>query len=147
MLNVKNTTASPDQKTTLIRYQINEARSMFDVTNLSASTSEDNFVSVTYPNIIERRFNRLAKSWRHETAGMSSITDKSMNLNYQKIIGLGVDVVPYILKELETKPDHWLWALESIVDEDENPITPDVANSFKKTIEAWIRYGKSKNYL
>lgn len=64
------------------------------------------------PNIhtqseIEPEFLKLAKQWREETCFMSSITIKSMHPAYQRIIGMGSQVAPLILRELKKKPEHW----------------------------------------
>ena len=65
---------------------------------------------------------------RHGTCPIRQISlvfsyqkQKSLVFSYQKIIGMGPAVVPLILSELETEPDHWFWALEAITDE--NPVS------------------------
>ncbi len=91
---------------------------------------------------IEIKFNELVKKWKEETLAMSSLTDICTDRNYQRIIALGKQAIPLILKELEKESGHWFWALEVLIDENENPITPDIANDFLKTKEAWIRWGR-----
>jgi hypothetical protein len=45
-------------------------------------------------------------------------------LAYYKIIGMGMAAVPFILKDLEqNEPNHWLWALHAITEE--NPVPAD----------------------
>src|SRR5271165_4731366 len=43
---------------------------------------------------LKERFDRLASQWEAETKHLSSITEMSMNLAYQQIIGMGPAVVP-----------------------------------------------------
>ena len=92
----------------------------------------------------EKKFNKLSKKWKEETAGESSVSSIVMNRNYQKIMGMGCSAIEFILKDLEEEKRDWLWALEMIVDDEDNPITPETRNSFKKSVGAWIAWGKKK---
>ena len=87
----------------------------------------------------------LAKQWEEETRVMSSITMIAMHPTYQRIIGMGEQIVPLILRELQKKPDHWFWALNAITGE--NPVSPDDVGDIEKMTIAWIEYGKRKGYL
>src|SRR6266849_701211 len=72
------------------------------------------FFPVSVDHELEQEFTSLAQQWRRETRHVSSIHERSMNRAYQKIIALGQDVVPLILRDLEDTRDHWLWALDII---------------------------------
>jgi hypothetical protein len=96
---------------------------------------------------IAKKFNELTIKWKKETAGLSSIPSIVMNRNYQKIIALGPTVVPLILSELEKEKRDWLWALEMLVDDEDNPITPEVENSFIKSVQTWIAWGKKRDLI
>jgi hypothetical protein len=85
------------------------------------------------------------KQWKKETAGLSSPRSIRMNRNYQKIIGLGESVLPLILAELQREPNDWLYALEMIAKDEENPVTDEMG--FKESLNAWINWGKTKGYL
>ncbi len=96
---------------------------------------------------IKKKFLELSAKWKKETAGLSSISSIVMNRNYQKIIALGLPVVPLILRELEREKRDWLWALEMIIGDEDNPLTPEVENSFIMSVQVWIEWGKKRNLI
>ena len=63
---------------------------------------------------VERRFRRLAKSWRADVECLSSVDEMTSHPDYMSIIALGSDVVPILLHEIETHPDHWFSALAAL---------------------------------
>lgn len=63
---------------------------------------------------------------------------------FQKIIGMGQDAVPFLLRELETNPDNWFWALMMITDED--PVPEDIRGDGEAMAKAWIEWGKERGY-
>ena len=95
---------------------------------------------------IGQRFQELAQGWREETGFMSSPLQRVQSMYYKEIIRLGPDVVPEIIKELSKRPDNWFYILDIWVPREENPIKQDL-NSFTKTVQAWVEYGKRKGYL
>lgn len=92
---------------------------------------------------LEREFNTLARQWRRETRHLSSIHERSMNRAYQKIIALGQEVVPLILRDLENTRDHWLWALDII--QDANPA--ESVRDFDEAVDIWLSWGRQHDYL
>jgi hypothetical protein len=90
------------------------------------------------------RFERLAAEWKEKSHHMSNVAQMAMLRSYQKIIGMGVTAIPFILEELRRQPDQWFWALEAITDE--NPVPPEVAGNVPLMAEAWIEWG-NKNGL
>jgi hypothetical protein len=94
---------------------------------------------------LEATFQEFARKWRNETAAMSSITMKSMHPAYQRIIGMGLQVVPLILKEMERTRGHWFWALHAITGE--NPVAPEDAGDIEQMTMAWLEYGRRRGYL
>jgi hypothetical protein len=91
----------------------------------------------------ESKFRRLADQWLRETAHISSIKKACMHPAYQRIIGMGPAVVPYLLRELERNPDHWFWALNAITEED--PARAE--DSLDGAKRAWLQWGREKGYL
>lgn len=91
----------------------------------------------------ESSFRRLAEQWLRETEHVSSIKKACMHPAYQRIIGMGSAVVPYLLRELAEQPDHWFWALHSItgVDPAQSEDTVEGAR------QAWLKWGKEKGFL
>lgn len=91
---------------------------------------------------VDVRFQELKRAWKVETAYLSSLTELGMNPNYQRIIGLGPDVVPILLRELAEAPDHWFWALEAITGT--NPVPPEDCGRLRRMAHAWLAWGKEK---
>ncbi len=91
----------------------------------------------------ERKFRRLADQWLRETEHVSSVNKACMHPAYQRIIGMGPAVVPFLLHELEREPDHWFWALNAITEEDPAR-TEDSLDGAKS---AWLQWGREKGYL
>ena len=66
-----------------------------------------------------------------------------MHPAYQRIIGMGSDAVPLILRELQKRRGHWFWALHFITGEDPTRAGDDV----DQARDAWLAWGKSHGYL
>jgi GAF domain-containing protein len=94
---------------------------------------------------VRRKFEVLAKQWRRDTATFPILFDRLTHPSYQKIIGLGNEVVPILIEELNNRPDHWFWALEAIVGE--SPVPPAHHGIIKEMIEAWTRWGNEQGYV
>ncbi len=93
---------------------------------------------------LEAIFNDLVRQWLTETRGISSINQMSMHPAYQQIIGMGKDIIPLLLREVERKSGHWFWALKSIIRED--PVPQEKRGKTKEMRKAWLEWGKSKGY-
>lgn len=94
---------------------------------------------------IERTFRDLVEEWREATGVTSSLTDMVLHPAYQKIIGMGPVVVPLVLRELRERPAPWFWALSSITRED--PVSPEDAGRLEKMTQAWLEWGRQRDYL
>jgi hypothetical protein len=92
---------------------------------------------------VARVFSELAERWHRETAAHSVLQKKVLHPAYQRIIGLGPAVVPYILRELRRQPAHWFWALNAITGVDPAP----VGSTFEEAAQAWLKWGKERGYL
>src|SRR5712692_2647132 len=93
---------------------------------------------------IEERFNRLAAIWKSETRFLSSTTKVAEHPAYQEIITMGEEVVPFILRDLESKPDLWFKALRAITGAQPVP-TADAGNVDLMT-KAWLSWGRKHGY-
>ncbi|NJR70906.1 MAG: hypothetical protein HC771_21415 [Synechococcales cyanobacterium CRU_2_2] len=93
---------------------------------------------------MSQRFRKLADQWKQETKGISSTTQLAMHPAYQQIIGMGQDVVPLLMKELEAKSGRWFWALKSITGED--PVPPEQRGRTREMTEAWLAWGREQGY-
>lgn len=90
-------------------------------------------------------FFTFKENWKKESSAQSSPFAIRMNRNYQKIIGLGDSIIPLILRELKKQPDDWLYALEMIVRDEEQPTTKKMG--FNESISAWIKWGEEKGII
>lgn len=91
----------------------------------------------------DEAFQELAARWRAETFHMSSTHDVVLHPAYQQIIGLGISIVPLLLRELQERPEPWFWALTALTDDD-----PTVGTkTFDEAVQAWLSWGRDKGYL
>jgi len=67
---------------------------------------------------LRARFDELAAQWRRETSTISVMSAIVMHPAYQMIIGMGPQVVPWIIEELRARSGFWFWALTAITQED-----------------------------
>lgn len=93
----------------------------------------------------KNEFNQLAEQWYLETLHSSGYLDKILHPAYQRIIGLGKDIIPYILRELQDAPAEWFWALRALTGED--PTKSIQAGKRDEIAKAWIKWGKENNYI
>jgi hypothetical protein len=89
-------------------------------------------------------FYQLVEQWKAETRGISSTEQLSLHPAYQQIIGMGPNVIPLLLRELENNSGRWFWALKAISREE--PVTPEQRGKTKEMIAAWLNWGREKGY-
>jgi hypothetical protein len=94
---------------------------------------------------LEFIFRQLRDQWKDRTRFVSSSTDLISDPAYQAIIGLGESVIPILLKELQTSPNHWFAALNAITHE--NPVQPEDRGNVAAMTQAWLRWGTSKGVI
>lgn len=92
---------------------------------------------------LEGRFEGLADRWESETAFESIVTRKAMDPSYQRIIGMGGQVVPLILRRLQHEPRQWFWALTAITGEDPALGQTSIASAS----EAWLSWGRERGLV
>jgi hypothetical protein len=93
---------------------------------------------------VEQKFQRLAAVWRTEMGHLSSLTKMFNHPAYQEIIALGEDVVPSLLRDLATEPEHWFAALRAITGA--QPVPPEGRGQIDKMAEAWLRWANEHGY-
>jgi len=96
----------------------------------------------TYADLV-RMFEGLRSEWKSATSMLSSTHEISMHSAYQKIVGLGRQAIPLLLRELQAEPDQWFWALEAI--SRENPADDD--DDFDSRAQKWVNWGRERGYL
>jgi hypothetical protein len=93
---------------------------------------------------IEKKFIRLRDEWKSQRGPESSTTRMVMHPAYQKIIGMGPDAVPFLLRELERQVDNWFWALHTITEED--PVPAEAAGDWRAMAKVWLAWGRERGY-
>jgi hypothetical protein len=88
-----------------------------------------------------KSFREHVNTWNKETGHLSSVTRAITHPSYLRIIGMGREALPLLLKELKERPDHWLVALNAITGEDPAPERA----SFREAVAAWIKWGEAKH--
>ncbi len=90
-------------------------------------------------------FDQLVRQWRAETQFLSSTTQLATHPAYQRIIGLGPQVIPFILADLRQRPGHWSWALKAL--SGENPVPPEAQGRLAATADAWLEWGREAGWI
>jgi hypothetical protein len=93
---------------------------------------------------LERRFLDLVAAWKRERGPHSSSARLAEHQAYQQIIGMGADVIPFLLRELEREPDHWFRALHALTGA--NPVPSEARGNVREMAAAWLRWGRQQGY-
>jgi hypothetical protein len=93
---------------------------------------------------VEERFKRLACDWEEAVAYQSSTTLRNSHPAYRAIVALGPEVIPYLLRDMETNQTHWFAALREITGAD--PVPTSAAGNVPKVIQAWLDWGRDNDY-
>lgn len=114
------------------------------ITALAAAQKAASKLKPTAPKYGDRlRFRQLADEWTRGTIGQSVLRLAVLHPAYQRIISMGPVAIPLLLEELRDRPDHWMWALSILADEDPAP----EARTFAAARVAWLRWGGERGYL
>jgi hypothetical protein len=94
---------------------------------------------------VEQMLRRLEAQWQADTQFFSDARRIINHPAFQQIIGLGNEVVPFLLHDLQVRPSLWVWALPEITGE--NPILPTDAGNVRKMSDAWVQWGRARGVL
>lgn len=100
---------------------------------------------VAPPKQLEALFAKLTSEWRQDTRYLSSTSAIATHPAYQRIIGLGPQVIPLILSDLQREPGHWFWALSALTGE--NPVAPADQGRIKAMAAAWLKWGTANGWI
>lgn len=92
---------------------------------------------------VEREFRRLADHWEAETGIYSRVRQKTSHPSYRKIIALGKEVLPILLREMRDSPNYWSDALRELTGA--NPV-PDQAKGLNDVAKAWVEWARNSGY-
>jgi hypothetical protein len=87
---------------------------------------------------LRNTFQRYFQNWKEETLNTSASDDMFNNPNYQAIIKLGWNVVPYIIEQLREKPAHLFMALRAITGA--TPVAPGHVGRLYDMANDWINW-------
>lgn len=90
-------------------------------------------------------FEENLEKWKEETKVISSVHAIIMNKAYQRIIGLGPEVLPLIFREYNKSGGLWHPALEAITGV--NPIPEECVGRLKLIKEKWLEWANEHGYL
>jgi len=94
---------------------------------------------------VAERFHRLAAEWSQEIRHVSSLTAMVKHPKYREIVDMGMDVVPFLVVDLERNRRFWLPALREITGI--RPYDSSDEGNPKRMMQSWIQWGRNKNYL
>lgn len=108
--------------------------------------------NITFSNIkpsirIEHRskFRQLADEWYRDRP-RGDIRAMCMHRAYLRIVGMGPIAVPFILEELQRKPEHWFVALALLTDRDD-VVPAESRGRIRDMADAWIKWGMANGRL
>ncbi len=93
---------------------------------------------------VEEKFHRLALEWKSQTSHFSTVSMRAMHEAYQRIIGIGPEALPLILRELKNNPDDWFWALNAITEV--NPIPEESEGKIDEMTKSWLQWGRDEGF-
>lgn len=93
---------------------------------------------------LEQRFLDLLATWKRDRGPHSSSARLAEHPAYQQIIGMGPEVIPLLLRELERDPDHWFRALHALTGA--NPAPLKAQGRVREMAAAWLRWGREQGY-
>jgi predicted DNA-binding antitoxin AbrB/MazE fold protein len=94
----------------------------------------------------EVAFGRLVSEWRQQRSKYSDDPAHAvLSPAYLKIIGMGPEVIPWILAEMKHGTEPWFWALQALTDA--NPVRPEHRGRFREMAADWIEWGKSNGFV
>jgi hypothetical protein len=92
---------------------------------------------------VEVRFRRLEAQWKADTEFLSDAGKIINHPAFRAIIGLGEEVVPLMLRDLEAQPSLWVWALPEVTGQ--NPVPQSDGGNIRKMTDAWLQWGYQKD--
>jgi hypothetical protein len=91
---------------------------------------------------IEQQVMRLLKTWRLETAYLSSSTQRHAHPAYQEIIQLGASALPSLFRDLEqTRDGHLSKALTMITGA--HPIPVEARGKIEQIADLWLAWAQN----
>ena len=90
-------------------------------------------------------FHSVRDKWLQERPRGADAAGMTSHPAYKRIIEMGQDAVPLLLRELQKRPDHWFPALHAITGA--NPVPEEAQGNLSKMTDAWLDWGRKNGYI
>jgi len=104
---------------------------------LSALMSQENAGDAS---LTEEQFRDTVAEWLREVGPTSSLKQIISYPAYRRIVQMGPEAVPFLLRELEREPSLLFCALQEITGE--NPVSPAARGKVREIAKAWVEWGR-----
>jgi hypothetical protein len=98
------------------------------------------FIQEMYKKQLGTKFDLYSGIWKTETMFSSNSSEITNNSAYRSIIGLGKDIIPFIIEDLKQSENHWFYALELLTGE--NPIKSEHRGIINLMKSDWLNWAK-----
>lgn len=95
-------------------------------------------------NRVAELFDTLTEQWEMDCMFSSSSTEMHMHPAYQQVIGLGPEVIPFVLRAMNDGQFHWDHALRALTRDD--PVPEDSAGDMVKAQNSWMKWAQEHGY-
>ncbi len=142
MINTINPTIQERQRPVAVSYEASFVRNNIATCHV-LFVGQSVFVQEMYKQQLKKRFDFYNSIWQSETIFSSSISEITNNSAYRSIIGLGQEVLPFIIDDLKNNDSHWFYALEALTGQ--NPIKENHKGVVPLMKKDWIEWAKENN--
>lgn len=94
---------------------------------------------------IESRLLRDFAEWMRGIGPLSDTRKIMSHPAYARIVSLGKEGIPVILRQLEREPSFLVWALFDITGQ--NPVRAADNGKIDKITKAWLKWGRKNKYI
>jgi hypothetical protein len=98
------------------------------------------FIQEMYKKQLGTKFDLYSGIWKTETMFSSNSSEITNNSAYRSIIGLGKDIIPFIIEDLKQSENHWFYALELLTGE--NPIKSEHRGIINLMKSDWLNWAE-----
>jgi hypothetical protein len=91
---------------------------------------------------LEQRLRQLEAQWKADTEFLSDAGKIMRHPAFRSIVALGLEVVPLMLHDLESRPSLWVWALPEITGQ--NPVAAGDSGNIRRMTDAWLQWGREQ---
>jgi hypothetical protein len=113
----------------------------FDSTTIYVSGKTETKTSKS--SELEKEFRLLLKRLQDETLAISSLSKIYAHPAYQRIIAMGVEGIPFVLKELRKNRGRWFYALKFMAGKD----ISEGIDDFNEAKAAWLKWGHANKHI